>query len=91
MHSSRYSQETIILHDPAFLSNPASRHGGGLPKYDVKGFTEHHKYASPQPDPFHTQKSVECRHNPLRFRYPTAFELKQGLMGGVCNATDVIK
>ena len=65
------------MYDPAYLDSPRARTGGGLPKFDVLRFNEHHKYAARKPDPFHTQKTVECRHNPLRFRYPTASELKR--------------
>ena len=45
------SQDTIVVHDPAYLDTLEASTGKGLPSFDVQRFAEYHKHASHHPSP----------------------------------------
>ena len=44
-------QDTIVVHDPAYLDTLEASTGKGLPSFDVTRFQEYHKHASHHPSP----------------------------------------
>lgn len=71
-------QASIVVHDSNRLDTAEGTIGQGLPSYDVVRFSEFIKHVSHNPNPLSPIYGSSCKHDPLRFRYPTALEVKRG-------------
>ena len=58
------SQDTIVVHDPAYLDTLDASTGKGLPSFDVQRFAEYHKHASHHPSPLRPIQVGEGAWNP---------------------------
>ena len=70
-------QDNIVIHEPAYLDDPAASSASNLPQFDVKRIQEFLKHSTKHLDPLRPIQGGGCNHDQLRFRYPTASELRR--------------